>query len=134
MSDSATRLQPRPGRRAVDGGDDGNAAADHAEHEVAAVPDGRGAQYRIAAEFRQVGQVAAGRERAARPGQHGAPGLVVLAEPRPQPGEAGVQRVVDRVQAHGAIQCDDPQRAVRLNLDLVRHVIHISHIIKLSIR
>jgi hypothetical protein len=40
------------GRRAVDGGDHRDTAAGHTEHEFAAVRDGRGALYRIAAEFR----------------------------------------------------------------------------------
>jgi hypothetical protein len=127
IDDVAQRDQAaaEPHRRAVDGRHHRHPAARHPEHQVAPVRDRLRAQHGVAAQLGQVLEVAAGRERPAPPGEHRGAGAVVLAQPRPQPREPGVQRVVDRVERVGPVQGDDPERAVGDDVDLVRHVIHL---------
>jgi DNA-binding transcriptional LysR family regulator len=127
VDDVAERDQAaaEPDRRAVDGRDDRHPAARHAEHEVAAVRDRPRPERGVAAELLQVLEVAAGRERATAPGQHRGAGVVVFAQPGPEPREAGVQRVVDGVERVRPVEGDDPERAVGDDVDLVRQVIHV---------
>lgn len=76
--------------RAVDGGHHRDAAACHAQHDLAAVQDRPRAQIGVLAQLLEVAEVAAGRERPARAGEHGRAGFPVLAQMRPHVRQAGV--------------------------------------------
>jgi len=127
VDDVAQRHQAaaEPHRRAVDGRHHRHPAPRHPEHQVAAVRDRPRAEHGVAAQLGQVLEVTAGRERPAPPGEHRGAGVVVLAQPRPQAREPGVQRVVDRVERVGPVQRDDPERAVGDDVDLIRHFVHL---------
>ena len=102
----------QPHCRSVHGGHDGHPACDHAGDDLPAVGQRLLAQPRVAGQLVQVGEVAAGRERLAVPGQHDGPGLVVGIDLREQSGQTLVQLVVGGVELIGPVQPDDPDRTV----------------------
>ncbi len=114
----------QPDGRAIDRGDHRDAAAQHADDEVAAVLDGLLPQRLVVAKLVEVVEVAAGRERPARTGDYCRPCTGVLVERLPDLGQPHVQVVVDGVERIGPVERDDAQRAVGLDVDFVWHVVH----------
>jgi hypothetical protein len=73
------------------------------------------------------GQVAAGRERPARPGHHGDPGLLVGGHVLPHPGQLGVHHLVGRVVAVRAVQRDQ-QHAILAAVEEQSGVTGVVHV------
>ena len=96
--DAAAETDGRP----VDRGDHRYPAADHVEHELAALGDHVAAQRAVVRHAVEEIEVAAGRERAPFAGDDRDARVAVGAELREDAGQAEVQLVVDRVELLGA--------------------------------
>ena len=115
----------QPDRRSVDGRDHRDAAADHADHQITTVLDRLLPQRFVPAQFVEVVEVAARRERPPGAGDDGGSRGGILVECLPDPGQSHVQWVVDGVQLVRTVQRDDAQRTVGRDVDFVGHVVHL---------
>ena len=119
MSDRATRLQPSPTAGPLTAATIGTR---HRTMPVTICLPWASVSRRsvgVAGQLVEVGEVAAGREGPAVAGQHHGPGLVVGVDLGEQLGQPAVEPVVGGVQLLGAVQPDDPDGPVGLDLELV---------------
>ena len=123
MSDSATRLQPRPTAGPVHGGHDRHPAGHHPGDDAPTVDERLLAEGIVRRDLVDVVEVAPGREGPAVAGEHRRPGLEVGVDLGPQLGQALVEHVVGGVELIGAVQADDADRSVDLDLDLGGQVV-----------
>jgi hypothetical protein len=126
MSESATRLHPSPTAGPYHGCHHRNPATGHAQHDLAAMQNGLGAQIRILPQLLEVREITTRRKRATRPGDHRRAGLAVLAKARPHMRQADMERIVDGVERIGPIQRDDAQRPVGLDVDFRWQIVQVS--------
>ena len=115
MSDSATRLQPRPTAGPFTAAITGTRHATMPVTMFAAVEEALLAEGVVADELVDVVEVAAGREGPAVAGEHRDPGVEVGVELREQASQRAVQLVVGGVELVGTVQADDAHRAVGLD-------------------
>src|SRR5262249_58895010 len=98
---------PESYRRTVHRGDDGYAAAQHVEHELAALGDHLVSQRAVVRHSVEQVEVAACGERPSLTGDHRGACVGVLGQLREQPGQPEVQLVVDRVELFGPAEVHD---------------------------
>ena len=84
------------------------------------------AQRFVVAQLVEVVEVTAGRKGPARTGDHRRPRVDILVERFPDLGQPDVQRIVDRIELIRAIERDDAQAAIGLDVDFIWHVVHFS--------